>query len=72
MIESVRLDLYAINARAERFWKLFDEQQARGHSYIPAMRIAHAKMAPELRPLHPDDLRSVHAAIVLSEYSVSI
>lgn len=67
MTTTPSLTLIAIEHKVRRFWAFFSEQQGRGKSYQSAMRIAHQKLAPELKPLSVEDRQSILRAIELSE-----
>lgn len=62
-----KLTLWQIENYCRRFWKLHTEQMHRGKDKIESRRIAHAKLAPDLRLLNERDKQAVLTSIELSE-----
>tara|TARA_R110001592_G_scaffold363248_4_gene682156 strand:- start:6664 stop:6924 length:261 start_codon:yes stop_codon:yes gene_type:complete len=62
-----QITLYRMGCFQRRFWRLFSQQQHRGKNYLEARRIAHAKLAPELRGLSEENRQRVLTSIELSE-----
>jgi hypothetical protein len=61
------LTLYQIAECERRFWRQYRTQRKRGRGHVSALRVAHAKLAPELGLLSEENRQSVLRSIELSQ-----